>query len=334
MVARCDTVVIGGSAGGFTALKTLLGLLSENMDAAVFVTLHVATNETTRAVDLLADYSALPVRAAQEGQPIQKGTITFAAPDSHLLLGNNHVHLRRGPRENGFRPAIDPMFRSAAVYRSTRTIAVVLSGLLDDGSSGLRAVRRMGGHCIVQSVDEAEFPDMPGAALNAVPEAEAMNLESMAERINALVGQPAGLAKVAPADILMELKIASLQGASMATEEKLGELSPYNCPDCNGVLWEIDDGAIVRFRCHTGHAYTLGVLTEVQKEALERSLYDTLRAHRGHASVLRRMAQSASTPKMQNRYETRADGYEEDAELLERIILGEQDTHDRAGEKS
>lgn len=323
MASTCDTIVIGGSAGGFTALKTLLNHLPGDLDAAVFVTLHVASNEVGRAVDLLARHSALPMRTAEDGQRIENGVITFATQDHHLLIGNAHVHIRRGPRENGFRPAIDPMFRSAAVYRSTRAVGIVLSGLLDDGASGLRSIHRTGGCCLVQSPDEADFPDMPQAALEAVPDAEQLSAHDIAARITTLVGKPVDLARPAPADIVMELKIASLQGASMATEDRLGTLSPYNCPDCNGVLWEIDDGSVVRFRCHTGHAYTLGTLTEVQKVALERSLYDTLRAHRGHASVLRRMAEIATTPNLQNRYETRADGYEEDAELLERIILND-----------
>ena len=321
MRTRRDLVAVGGSAGGFTALKTLLSELPAGLDAAVFVTLHFASHEVGRAVDLLATHSALPLRTAEDEQPIERGTVTFAPSDAHLLLGPAHVHLRRGPRENGFRPAIDPMLRSAAVHGSTRTIGVVLSGLLDDGASGLRAVRRQGGAALVQAPGDADFPDMPTAALAAVPDAEALPLGGLAARISDLVGRPVPPVRSAPADLLMELKIAGLENATMATEDRLGTLSPYNCPDCNGVLWEIDDGAIVRFRCHTGHAYTLGVLTGAQREALERSLYETLRAHRGHASVLHRMAEGASSDSMRRRYRDRATGYEEDAALLERIIL-------------
>ena len=321
MQARRDLVAIGGSAGGFSALKALLRDLPGDLDAAVFVTLHFASHEVGRAVDLLAAHSALPLRTAEDGQPIRRGTVTFAPADAHLLLGEGHVHLRRGPRENGFRPAIDPMLRSAAVHGSTRTVGVVLSGLLDDGASGLAAVHRQGGAVLVQAPGDADFPDMPSAALRAVPEAEAVPLAAMAGRIAGLVGRPVPPARPAPADVVMELKIAGLEGASMATEERLGTLSPYNCPDCNGVLWEIEDGSVVRFRCHTGHAYTLGVLTAAQGEVLERSLYEALRAHRGHASVLRRMADGATSDGMRRRYSDRASGYEEDAALLERIIL-------------
>ncbi|MCK0169080.1 chemotaxis protein CheB [Jannaschia sp. S6380] len=321
-----DTVVIGGSAGAFSVLKGLLGQLPADLGAAVFVTLHFTEGDRGHAAELLAAASALPPRVASEGQPIEAGTVTFAPPNRHLLLGEHHVHVRRGPRENGFRPAVDPMFRSAAVYRGTRSIAVVLSGLLDDGAVGLEAVARQGGLAIVQDPADADFPDMPLAAQSAVPGATLRATAEIAGEIARQVGRPVAAPTRAPDKMMMELKIAGLEGASMSTEDQLGTLSPYNCPDCNGVLWEVDDSPVTRFRCHTGHAYTIATLDDAQQSALERSLYDALRANRGRADLLRRMAERTDTQHLRERHETAARKCEEDAHLLERIILG-----DRAG---
>lgn len=319
-----DTVLIGGSAGAFPVLKGLLGQLPVDLDAAVFVTLHVSEGDRGHASELLAHRSVLPLRVAQEGQGIEAGTITFAPPDHHLLLGADHVHIRRGPRENGFCPAIDPMFRSAAVHRGPRSIAVVLSGLLDDGATGLEAIVRQGGQGIVQDPASADFPDMPRAAQEVVPGSLVRTAGDMAAEITRQVGRPVPAPPRPPDSMVMELKIAGLEGASMATEDRLGTLSPYNCPDCNGVLWEIDDTPVTRFRCHTGHAYTMATLDDAQQTALERSLYDTLRANRGRAHLLRRMAERTRTQRQRDRHETAAAKCEEDARLLERIIQGEQ----------
>lgn len=249
--------------------------------------------------------------------------MTFAPPDQHLLLGADHVHIRRGPRENGFRPAIDPMFRSAAVHRGPRSLAIVLSGLLDDGAAGLEAVVRQVGLSIVQDPASAEFPDMPLAAQDVVPGSLVRTADNIAAEIARQIGRPPSVPSRPPDSMILELKISGLEGASMSTEERLGTLSPYNCPDCNGVLWEIEDTPVSRFRCHTGHAYTMTTLDDAQQQALERSLYDTLRANRGRAHLLRRMAERTRMQREKNLHETAAARCEADARLLEQIILGE-----------
>ena len=316
-----DTIVIGGSAGSFTALKEVLPRLPEDLPAAVLVTLHTATGETeSTAAVLLQAHSALPVREAEDGLAIEPGTVTIAPPDRHMLLGEGHVHLRRGPRENNFRPAVDPLFRSAAIYRSTRAAGVVLSGLMDDGAAGARAMRRTGGAVLVQDPATAEFPDMPRAALAAVPDAEPVALEALAACLAAMAGSPVAGPRPVPLDVGIELKIAGLEGATMAMEERLGELSPYNCPHCNGVLWEIEDGPLTRYRCHTGHAYTADALGVSQEEALERSLFDALRAHRGRAHLLRQTAAKTSSETLHRRLEDRARACDEDAGIIEEMI--------------
>ncbi len=316
-----DTIVIGGSAGSFEALKTLLPGLPADLPAAVFVCKHLSSMSDMRGTDLLAPYSDLPLKEGAENDPIREGEIVFAPLDTHMMIGRNHVHLRRGAHENNFRPAIDPLFRSAAVYRSSRTVAVVLSGLMNDGAAGARAIARCGGRVLVQHPDTADSPDMPRATLEAVPDAEAVPLDRLATRLAEIAGQPCGPAREIPMDIGIELKIASLEGASMSNEERLGELSPYNCPHCNGVLWEIRDGPLTRFRCHTGHAYTIESLSAVQEEALDHGLFDTLRAHKGRAALLRQMAERSSAHGISKKlYLERAKLVEEDAQRLEEII--------------
>lgn len=320
MQYRTDTIVIGGSAGSFTALRRLLADLPKDLPAAVLICQHFSSIGESHAVDLLRSYSNMPVTLANDGMPIEPGKIIFARPDVHMMIGHDHVHLRRGAHENNFRPAIDPLFRSAAVYRGPRAVGVILSGLMDDGAAGARALHRTGGRILVQSPESAEFPDMPNAALTAVPEAEPVPLQNLAAEITSLANTEAKPSAAVPWDIGIELKIAGLEGATMANENRLGELSPYNCPHCNGVLWQIDDGPMTRFRCHTGHAYTMDSLNESQDRALDESLFNALRAHRGRAALIRQMAKKSSGDISRRRLEERAARYEEDTHRLQEII--------------
>lgn len=320
MSHHVDSVVIGGSAGSFTALRRLLADLPEDLPAAVLICQHFSSVGESHAVDLLRGYSNMPVKLAEDGMEIESGKIIFAQPDIHMMIGHDHLHLRRGAHENNFRPAIDPLFRSAAVYRGPRAVGVILSGMMDDGAAGARALHRTGGHILVQSPDSADFPDMPNAALTAVPEAEPVPLETLAAEITALTNRPCNPAGPVPWHIGIELKIAGLEGATMTNEERLGDLSPYNCPHCNGVLWQIEDGPMTRFRCHTGHAYTMESLNESQDRALDESLFNALRAHTGRAALIRQMASKTTGTESRRRLEERAVRYEEDTERLQQII--------------
>ena len=316
-----DTIVIGGSAGAFPALGQLLETLPPGLPAQILAVLHTGPGGSVHTAKAFGRRSAIPVATAEDGMALRHGTVLLAPPDAHLFLGDAHVHCRRGPRENGFRPAIDPLFRSAAVYAGPRAVAVVLSGMLDDGAAGARAVARAGGRVLVQDPGEADFADMPRAAL-AMSEGrgEALSLSELAQRIARLAGTPAGAPTPVPAEIALEMKIATLEEASMSNAQTLGTLAPFNCPHCNGVLWAIEDGAMTRYRCHTGHAYTSAALAASQDEALERSLFDALRAHRGRAELIRRMAEEAGEGAHRERLHERARSFDEDGDLLERLI--------------
>ena len=317
-----DIVVVGGSAGGLESLRTLLRALPPDCPAAFFVVLHVPEERESRSAELLQEHCALPVRFGEDEQPIEPGTVTIAQRDAHLLLGPRHLHLRRGPRENGFRPAIDPLFRSAVVHHGARSIGVILTGMLDDGASGARALERVGAPVLVEHPDGAERPQLPLAVLQAAPRSRPLALDALSRTLLETIGTPGPPTVEVPDDVRLELMVSTLEKARMSTDEKLGTLTPFNCPDCNGVLWEIEDGDLVRYRCHTGHAYTTKVLSEVQERAVEHTLYAALRAQRGRAHLLRTMAARSADAGLREKYERRAEGFDEDSSVIEELLLG------------
>ena len=317
--ARRDLIGIGGSAGGLPALLELLEGFQPESPASVFVVLHRA-REAGHLFDILRQRSPIDVIEPEDGAPIRHGCLHLAPPDAHLMIGEGHIHLRRGPKENNFRPAIDPLFRSLAVFGRSRATGVILSGYLDDGAAGCRAIASAGGRVIVQDPNDATSPSMPRAAISAVGEPEEIaRARAIGKALSTIVALPAGPSADPPESVKLEMMIAGLEKASMTSEDQLGELSPYNCPDCNGVLWRIEDGPISRFRCHTGHAYSQRALAERQEELLEQSMYDTLRSLREKARMLRDLAERDDINRA--RYLERAHENEADAANIEQLIL-------------
>ena len=287
---RRDLVVVGGSAGALPALQAILSGLDTTFSASVLVVLHGPASARHHLAAVLARDTGIAVAEARDGEPLRPGRVHVAPSDRHMLVANDHVHLRRGPTENGFRPAIDPLFRSAALTAGTRTVGLILSGTLDDGASGLRAIKEAGGVAMVQDPADAEYGEMPAAADGAATADHVLPAALIAERLRAIVGRPVPPPVEGPDALRIEVLIAGLEEATMRSEFELGRLSPFSCPDCNGNLWEIEEGARKRYRCHTGHAYSAAVLNEMQKSELERRLYEVLRAQRERAELLRRMA--------------------------------------------
>ncbi len=315
---RRNLIGIGGSAGAVPALIELLGEFDPKEDATVFLVVH-RSNESQHLKSIIERASKLEVCEPDDCEPMRTNCLYIARPDCHMMIGENHIHLRHGPRENNFRPAIDPLFRSLAVFGSTRAVGVVLSGYLDDGAAGARAIMGNGGKIMVQDPAEAMSPDMPRAAISAVGEPNAiLSPKELGVRLSEVVCEEAEPHRKVDRAVKLEMMIAGLEKASMASEESLGELSPYNCPDCNGVLWEIEDGPMTRYRCHTGHAYTSRSLEQRQDEMLERSLFDSLRACRERANFVRSLAERDEANRQ--RWTARAEGYERDCVLLEDLI--------------
>jgi two-component system, chemotaxis family, protein-glutamate methylesterase/glutaminase len=288
-----DIVVVGASAGGVEALAGLAASLPADLPAAVFVVLHVPSTGTSALPGILGRHGPLPAGHAKDGEPIELGRIYVAPPDHHLLVRAGHVHLTRGPRENGHRPAVDPLFRSAAREYATRVIGVVLSGALDDGTAGLVAVRSRGGIAVVQDPQDALYPGMPASALEHVEVDHVVPAAAMGPLLARLVGGPAAEPSgPAPTEMKVEVEVEGFSLEAMEGEHP-GEPSGFSCPDCSGVLWAIQDGGLQRFRCRVGHAWSPESLLSHQSEALEAALWVALRSLEERAGLARRLAELA-----------------------------------------
>lgn len=288
-VLRRDIIVIGASAGGLQPLQRVLSDLPVDLPAAVFVVLHMGA--TSHLVEVLDRVAALPVVAAGSGRPIQPGRVHVAVPGVHLLLHDMHMLLRRGPRENLARPAIDPLFRSAACSFGARVIGVVLSGALNDGTAGLLAIKRCGGVTVVQQPDDAAVREMPLSALLRMDIDHVAPAAALGGLLARLALEPAGETPPIPLEIRLETAIAAQELPGMETEERLGKPSSFTCPECHGALWEIDDDSLLRYRCHVGHAFTADAVLRAQTTQAEEMLWSLMRAHQERAALARRMAQ-------------------------------------------
>ena len=286
-------VVVGASAGGVEALADLAASLPGDLPAAVFVVLHLPATGTSALPEILRRHGPLPAAHVKDGEPIQPGQIYVAPPDHHVLLRTGHVHLSRGPRENGHRPAIDPLFRSAAREYATRVIGVVLSGALDDGTAGLLAIKSRGGIAVVQDPADALYPGMPGNALEHVQVdhvAAAPSMGKLLARLIAHLDEPPGAP--APSDTQVEIEMEGLSLEAFEGDHP-GRPSGFSCPDCDGVLWQIKDGGLERYRCRVGHAWSPEGLLIQQSEALEAALWVALRSLEERAALARRLAEPA-----------------------------------------
>ncbi len=326
--SRRNIIVCGGSAGALPAFRAILSALPRDIPASVFVVQHVSPDHPTM-LDQLLGRSALPVRPAEHDAEIRPGEVRTAGRDRHLVLGKDRMRLTRGPRENHARPAIDPLFRTAAVHHPGRVIAVLGSGYLSDGVAGLNAVRRCGGLTIVQDPTDAQVPELPQ---NALAHLEPDYVES-ADRIGALLGelaaQPAPEAVEIPPEIALEAAMAAGERLGIGSEDDLGRPSQCACPDCGGNLWEIDD-TMLRFRCHVGHGFTFDALQEAQAAKLDEALWSTLRSLRERAELLRRIAREgrdAGRGLSSRRFELSAAEIEEQANTLQTFILKWAERH-------
>ncbi|GAA3925671.1 chemotaxis protein CheB [Hymenobacter algoricola] len=276
-----DIVVIGASAGGVTALLALVKTLPADFPAPIFIVQHVAPDSPSILPQLLSSASALKARHPQNGETVESGVIYVAKPDHHLLVEGSKVLVTRGPKENRFRPSIDALFRSAAYTYGSRVIGVVLTGYLDDGTSGLWSVQRMGGLTIVQDPQDAEQPSMPTNALEFVEADHLVPLAELGTLLVRLTTEWAPAKRRLPAaqlDLLqIELTIAKQGGGFELGIIEKGLLTPFTCPDCHGALTQLIEGKLLRYRCHTGHAYTVSSLLSELTTSVESLLYQSMR---------------------------------------------------------
>jgi two-component system chemotaxis response regulator CheB len=316
-----DLVVVGASAGGLPALQTILGDLPAELPIAILVVVHSSPDSPGHLVDVLNRRSLYVASYARDREEIAYGRVYVAPPDHHLTTNDGRLSLTRGPRENRFRPAVDPLFRSAAASHGARVIGVVLSGSLDDGTHGLALVKRHGGVAIVQSAEDALVPHMPASAARAVAADHVVPAAQMAMLIARLVGKPQRVARrhgrTAPGR-----KSAAAKDPPPPDDPR-DTPTVLTCPDCGGALWELKDHNVLRYRCHVGHGLTGETLARAQMDRIEESLWRAVRALEEHAELRRRMAlraRMAQLGTLARSWDTQADDSERRADDIRRAL--------------
>jgi two-component system, chemotaxis family, protein-glutamate methylesterase/glutaminase len=283
-----DIVVFGASAGGIEALRTILPQLPRDLPAALFIVVHTEPTDRPSLLDkLLNRVSALPVSAPQDGEVIQRGQIYVAPPNYHLSLQGDRIRLSKGPLQNGLRPAIDVLFRSAALAFGPRVIGVVLSGMLRDGSDGLLAIKSQGGIAIVQNPEEAAYPDMPMNALRKVPTDHVVALARIPELLVELTKSPVVTRARAP-DPLLRFE-AEADVGKLVELESFAKATSFICPHCGGGMWKLNANGSPRYRCEVGHSYSIEAFGEQQKRDLEHALWAAIRSLDNRANLCREL---------------------------------------------
>lgn len=321
-------VVIGTSAGGLAALVKLVGQLQADFAAPILVVQHISADATGNVVlDTLNKQGKLTCAHAKSGEYPLTGHLYLAPPDHHLMLDEDgKILVTKGAQENRSRPAIDPLFRSAAVAFGNRLIGILLTGYLDDGTAGMKVIKRCGGTCMVQDPADAEYPDMPQNALNQVKMDYCLPLSEMGGLLYQLISRKVGKRKPVPKDILIESKIAERVLSDLASVNALGEQVPFNCPGCGGVLWQVDSGSSLRFRCHTGHAYTAASLLAEQTKKIEETMWIALRMFEERRNLLTTMSKGQSGSALKSVLE-RASSFEVHIDRIKAILhAGEKDS--------
>lgn len=285
-------IVVGTSSGGLDALRVFLATLPGDFATPICVVQHIGPSAPGILHQILARAGRLPIFKADSGMPLRGPGMYVAPPDFHLIVEKGRLRTAKGPRENRFRPAIDPLFRSAAYSYGPGAIGVVLTGDLDDGTSGLWAIKDRGGVAIAQDPAEAHYPSMPRSAIQHVGVDHVVPVAALAPLLVTLTSlsiEGASVSEGAPA-LETEIQIAKGDDARRVGVMQLGQPSTYTCPDCHGVLLEVKDGGVPRFRCHTGHAYSIASLASAVFEGIEAALWAAVRALDEGGSLLQQMA--------------------------------------------
>lgn len=330
-MAKQDIVAIGGSAGSHAPLKQILGAIPADFPGSIFITTHVPAN-SAYLPEVLARASALRTIAATDGQPIEPGSVYVAVPNHHLLIVNGTIRLGDGPRENMVRPAIDALFRSAALSYGPRAVGVVLSGMLNDGASGLSAIKTCGGTAIVQHPLDAIADEMPLAALESVNADEVAPAEDLARLLGEVARRDAGKPVNCPDSVALEVEIAA--GARLGAEvlRQIAEPSALSCPDCQGVLSEMKDHQPLRYRCQIGHAMTAQIL-DGRRVEVDDALRIAMRVMEERVTLVTRMAKDArdtGRTAVAELYESRATEFQRYARVLREAAVATLHSRPRA----
>ncbi|MBV9296526.1 MAG: chemotaxis protein CheB [Acidobacteriaceae bacterium] len=305
MPSRHDLIVIGASAGGVEVLQQLASDLPPDLPAAVVVVLHVQPRSRSLLPEILSRAGPLVAEHPANGAPIEYGRIYVAAPDHHLMIERNHVHLTCGPKEQHHRPCINVTFRSAAAAYRERVIGVVLSGELDDGTSGLWEIERRGGLTVVQNPEETAFPSMPLSALRELEVDHTVSVRNMGSLLTRLV---------------KDEQVRRVE-AKVASEEPNGDshLTDLTCPDCRGTIWEVNKKFSKDYRCRVGHTYSAKTMLAEQYAAQEKALYAAIVALEEGASLTTRLADQFE-PEMAQALRAESREREVEAEKIRKLM--------------
>jgi two-component system chemotaxis response regulator CheB len=317
-------ITIGASAGGLNAMTEVVAQLTEQINAAVFIVLHLSkVGLGDFLIHRLQKYTDYNCKIARDGEEIESHHIYIAPPDEHLLLIENKMVIGHGPAENRWRPSIDVLFRSAAAAYGNRVIGIVLTGFLNDGTSGMSAIKRSGGHCIVQDPNEAEYPDMPLSVLENMEVDYCVSLRKIGEAIEAITKSEVSPENIIPEEVMKEAEIAGRAVTKIENVAEVGQKSLYACPDCGGGLWNVDTEAIRRYRCHIGHSYTENDLLAKQTESIEATLWVALRMMEERRTLLIRISQNEASKGLTRlglSHKQRAADLEEHIEKLKELL--------------
>jgi two-component system chemotaxis response regulator CheB len=308
-VAHRDIVVIGASLGGVETLPRLVADLPADLPAAVLVVQHIAADAPSFLAERLDAAGPLPAKPAINHELLRPGRIYVGVPDHHLMIEGDQVRLSRGPKESHARPSVDVLFRSAAYSAGPRVIGILLTGLLDDGTAGLWAIKDRGGSAIVQSPAEAVHPSMPRSALRHVKVDYTLEIADIPNVLRSLTRERIEIKERDVNDKLeIETRISLEENPLDRRVRGIGTPSFYTCPDCHGSMVAIEEGSIRRFRCHTGHAYTGRALLDRSLPVIEETLWSALAQAEERESLLRELAEQrrSQEPQTAAEYESKA----------------------------
>jgi two-component system, chemotaxis family, protein-glutamate methylesterase/glutaminase len=321
-------VVIGTSAGGLETLRTLVAALPGDFAAPICIVMHTAPEAPRVLHEILARSGRLPAVSVAKSERLTSRRIYVAPPDCHLVIEPGRVRATKGPRENRFRPAIDPLFRSAAQVYGPAAVGVILTGNLDDGTAGLATIKQLGGIAVVQDPADALFPSMPLSALQHVKVDHQSSLADLPDLLVRLTATPLADAGgfTVPDKVHVEVNIAKEQHPGDAGLEALGTPSPYACPECHGVLLQLEDHSRVRFRCHTGHAYSIESLVADVDEGIDTALWNAIRALEEATLLMRRLGSllPATSADQATRIARRAEDVRRQSDAIRSIMVGRE----------
>ncbi|HEX8270708.1 MAG TPA: chemotaxis protein CheB [Flavobacterium sp.] len=287
-----NLIVIGASAGGIPAITKVLSGFSDKIDAAILVVLHVSRKSDSNVLaTIFQKHTSLQCGIATDGTKVRKGHVYVAPPEHQLMIKENFLVVSTGTHENKYRPSIDVLFRSAAVTYGNRTIGIVLTGLLEDGTSGMSAIKRSGGICIIQDPSEAQYSDMPRSVRNKIKVDHQARLDDIPGIVLSVISAPLPPETEIPTELRIEADITEKMMSSIDDLKKIADHSDFVCPDCGGGLWAVKNDPLHRYRCHTGHVYTERLLHDIQDDNIEESIWISIRMLEEKRNLLLLMSQ-------------------------------------------